>query len=139
MERGHSLLELLVCAATLAIVNASALMGLASWRARHAVTETTLALKDLMERAYVIAISQRREVAVSFESPNIVRASSSGQPLFSLMTQPSVSIKPKSPDQQSIFCYPSHSCSPGTILITSPTTQCSLVVSLRGRMRSTCL
>ncbi len=139
MERGHSLLELLVCAATLALLNVGAVMGLASWRARHEVTETTQAIKDLLERAYIVAISQRRDVTVAFDSPSFIQASSGGQPLFSLTTRPTVTIKPKSPEQKSLSCYPTQACTPGTVLISSSAAQCSLVVSLRGRIRSVCI
>lgn len=138
MERGSSVLEALVCLALVAIQLAIATPGLIRWREARALYESTEELRLALERSYIVATGFHEAVTVTFERDGRVIGRSASLPVFDLPPKSGIRRALKEVGEATLTFYPSRTATPGTILVSSKTRTCSLVLSLRGRIRRAC-
>lgn len=126
---------------TMAIASTTAAVAIptiSSWQGRHATLREAKRVQRALERAYVMALLRETAVIVTFDSGGMLATSPDNVLLFSVTPSPGVSIQLKSKEQQAITFYPSHTATPTTILIVRSESQCSVILSLRGRARREC-
>ncbi|MEY4668938.1 MAG: hypothetical protein RL518_1637 [Pseudomonadota bacterium] len=138
MERGFSLIEMLLGVSMIASVVAIALPSLAEWIPRHAVRREARAVQLVVERAYTLAVVRSVPVSVQFLPSQIIATSATTAPLFSHPLPASITARIKGNQDSSLVLYPSHTASPATIEVLGPSYRCSVIVSLRGRTRLEC-
>jgi prepilin-type N-terminal cleavage/methylation domain-containing protein len=138
MQRGFSLLELLLALAMVSILGAISFPALARWHSHALLKSEGTRLSLALEDAYVAALSYGETITVGFDRNVVQTIRSSGAPLATYSPRKGVSVSNKSTDQGNLTFYPTHTATPATVVITSPYGECEVVVSLRGRVRSTC-
>ena len=139
MERGYSLVETILCVGILSLSFTMTLPSLYRWRTHRQLFNAAEELRLALERCYVSATTHEEPVKISLRRDGVISGESTTRTLFSITPPSSIAIKPKSPQQTELFFYPNHSATPGTVLITSPQGECSIIVSLRGRVRRVCV
>ena len=138
MDRGLSLIEMLLVISLIASLAAIALPSLAGWIPKHTVRLEARSVQLLLERAYTVAVARASPVTVEIAGDHIKAATATGAQLFSRPLRAPVTARLKSNEKSSLVFYPSHTASPATILVEGPSHLCSIVVSLRGRTRMEC-
>ena len=138
MNRGFSLLELMITTAMVSALTAVAVPSICAWRERHVVVHETKRLQRALERAYTIALLRENTVVVALAQDSITAKTKDNLPLFSFSPHRGITIQLKSKEQQNLLFYPSHTTTPATVLIAGPRFSCSVVISLRGRTRREC-
>jgi Tfp pilus assembly protein FimT len=138
MERGWSLLELLLCVSLLGMSCALATPGISTWLDNRKLYECTEDLRLALERSYVAAISFREPIVVTFTRDGNVIGARGATTIFNLPPKPGVSRTLKEVGKTNVVFYPSGSATPATVLVTSKSRACSLILSLRGRIRRAC-
>jgi Tfp pilus assembly protein FimT len=138
MEQGSSLLEMLVCVALLVLSFAIAIPGAAPWLDSRKLYESTEELRLALEQSYVTALSFREPVTITFQQDGGVNGVRGATTVFEFPAKAGVTRTLKEVGQQTLVFHPSGSATPGTVLITSKSRACSLILSLRGRIRRAC-
>jgi Tfp pilus assembly protein FimT len=139
MERGYSLMETILCTGIISLSFTIALPSLWRWHANRQLFTTAEELRLALERCYVSAVTHQEPIKITVQEDGIVTGASTTRTLFTLTPPPSIAIKPRSSQQAELFFYPNHSATPGTVLASSPHGECSVIVSLRGRVRRVCV
>lgn len=139
MCRGFSLIETLVTASFISALVGIALPSMTAWVGRRAVLIEAKRLQGALERCYATALLRARPVTVTFQDSRLVASTSDNRPLFSYSGHQTVKLQFKSREQNKLVFYPSHTVTPGTIIVRGESAECSVVISLRGRIRSECL
>lgn len=138
MNRGFSLPELLVALALSSLMLAVSIPSIARWNSRRALVAEGARLSLSLENAYIAALSYGAPVTVSFKNNRVRALMGENRTLSSYAPNARVVVANKSTDQGDLTFYPTHTATPATIVIKSSAGECSVVISLRGRMRSTC-
>lgn len=138
MDRGFSLVETLLTLAISSAMAAVALPSLSSWRDKRAVRLEAKRLELALERAYAAALSYQQPLTMTFDNSKVRASISNNQLLYSYSARPPVKIRLKSTEQTHLTFYPSHTTTPTTLLVTAPSGECSVILSLRGRTRREC-
>jgi hypothetical protein len=139
MCRGFSLIETLVTVSFISVLVGIALPSMAASAGRRAASLEAMRLQGALERCYSAAMLRERPITVTFQGTRMAASAIGNQPLFWYAAQQGIALTFKSKDQNKLVFYPSHTATPATILVTSASATCSVVVSLRGRMRRECL
>ncbi len=138
MEHGSSLLEAMVCVALLALHIAIATPGLLRWSESRKLFRVTEELRLALERSYITANRFQERVDVWFERDGSVLGLRGSNQVFALPPAAGISRAIKEAGQTSVSFYSSRSATPATILVSSKTRSCALILSLRGRVRRAC-
>lgn len=138
MEHGSSLLEAMVCVALLALHIAIATPGLFRWSESRKLFRVTEELRLALERSYITANRFQERVDVRFERDGSVIGLRGSNKVFALPPAAGITRSIKEVGQASVSFYSSRSATPATILVSSKTQSCSLILSLRGRVRRAC-
>ena len=137
--RGASLIELLLSMAITSILFSIAAPSLSSLRGREHVLAESARIRLALEQGYISALAHDAVVVASFGDHGVDLVFARGPSILHLSPPPGVTVRMKSPDQKEIAFYPTHAATPATVLIESGSLTCSIVVSLRGRVRSLCV
>jgi prepilin-type N-terminal cleavage/methylation domain-containing protein len=138
MNRGFSLIETLLVTSLLASLGAIAIPSLAGWMPKHQAQVEARAVQLALERAYAIAVTRSIPIKVAISPGSITATTPSNITLFSHRIRAPVATRIKGEQKEALYFYPSHTASPATITIENASYICSLVVSLRGRIRREC-
>ena len=138
MNRGFSLIETLLVTSLLASLGAIAIPSLAGWMPRHQAQVEARAVQLALERAYAIAVTRATPVKVAISPKSVTATTPSNITLFAHRLRSPVTARIKGDQKEALYFYPSHTTSPATITIENNSYLCSLVVSLRGRIRREC-
>jgi prepilin-type N-terminal cleavage/methylation domain-containing protein len=138
MNRGFSLIETLLVTSLLASLGAIAIPLLAGWMPKHQAQVEARAVQLALEQAYVVAVTRGIPVKVGISLGSITAATPSNPTVFAHRLRSPVTARIKGEQKEALFFYPSHTASPATITIENNSYLCSLVVSLRGRIRREC-
>lgn len=138
MNRGFSLIELLLVTAMLSVLTAVVAPSFSSWRARHLVARESRRVQRALEHAYILSLLRSTPVTLSIQTGGIAVTVADHSTLFSMAMSRDVSLQLKSKEQHALTFYPSHTVTPTTILVTNPRAMCSVILSLRGRTRREC-
>lgn len=138
MNRGFSLIEMLLITSLLASLGAITIPSLAGWMPKHQAQVEARAVQLALERAYAIAVTRAIPVKVAISLRSISASTTSNTLLFAHPIRAPVTARIKGEQKEALFFYPSHTASPATITIENNSYLCSLVVSLRGRIRREC-
>lgn len=138
MNRGFSLIETLLVTSLLASLGAIAIPSLAGWMPKHQAQVEARAVQLALERAYTIAVTRAIAVKVAISPGSITATTPSNSLLFAHRLRAPVTARIKGDQKEAIYFYPSHTASPATIAVENNAYLCSLVVSLRGRIRKEC-
>ena len=135
---GFGVLEVLLTLGITSALAAVVLPSLARWAQHRAVYQESERVRLSLERSYLAALSFETPVTLSFSGSSTEAHLENGGALFKLFHPENITVTLKSPEQKSLMFYPSHTATPTTIVIKSPYHECSVVLSLRGRVRSLC-
>lgn len=139
MCRGFSLIETLVTAAFISALVGISLPSMAAWVGRRTVFIEARRLQGALERSYAAALLRASPITVTIHNARIVAMHINEQPLFSYSAHHAVAVSFKSAEQNKLVFYPTHTVTPATILVRGESAECSVIVSLRGRIRRECL
>lgn len=135
---GFSLLEALVVVSVISISLATATSSLATYQRGQSLSRAASSLRLLMERTYSHALASRQEMLVVIE-PTMARAlTTSGQEEERLVFKAPLAPELRNYQPQEIQFHPSISASPATVTLRLGKSACSIIVSLRGRVRTQC-
>jgi prepilin-type N-terminal cleavage/methylation domain-containing protein len=137
--RGASLIELLLSLAITSILFLIAAPSLPGLGRRQKVLTESARIRLALEQGYMSALAHDATVVASFGEHGIDLGFARGPSILHLSPPTGVTVRMKSPDQKEIAFYPTHTATPATVLIESGSLTCSIVVSLRGRIRSVCV
>lgn len=137
-SRAFTLLEVLVTLSITGVVLAGATISLARYRRHSGLSRAVLSLKLLVERAYSRALATHQELVMSIEQTAATIQERDGENLERLPFIAPVTPVLKENKPQELRFYPSISSSPATITLRSGTQECSVIISLRGRVRTQC-
>jgi type II secretory pathway pseudopilin PulG len=137
-ERGVSLLEVIAVLAFLGILLSISVPTIATFSGRTYLRRETVAARLFLERAYAHALAFRQPITVTIENASLTTRSENGQLVERLSLRRKVLLRPESVRDGRILFYPSITASPATLRLTRGASQCSIVISLRGRTRITC-
>ena len=135
---GFSLLEVITVLAICGV-----LVGIAAPQLRAFTTKTYLrgeaiSLRLFLEKAVAYALASRQQVTVRLSDNKLYATTDSGDRIGLLSFRHGVTIEPSSIPNRSMVFRPSISASPATIDLQRGDLSCSVVVSLRGRVRVAC-
>jgi len=139
MNRGFSLLELLVMMAIVSTLASTTTPLVSRWSERSIVLQEAKRFQRLLERAYTIALFRAQPVVITFRDHGVTLTVGDEEPLSLLTPHSKVVIKPRSDEQRELTFYPTHTTTPSTIEVIGPATTCLVILSLRGRTRRVCL
>jgi len=139
MCRGFSLIEMLVTVSLVSALVGIALPSMGSWIGHRTVWLEAKRLQGALERCYSAAVLREQPVTVTFQRSRMTALITNSQPFFSYVPHHAIELTFKSSEQNKLVFYPSHTVTPATILVRSASAECSVIVSLRGRIRSECL
>jgi prepilin-type N-terminal cleavage/methylation domain-containing protein len=138
MQRGFSLIETLLVISLVASLGAIAVPSLAGWMPKHAVRLEARSVQIMLERSYGLAVTRGVPINVDIANDHITVSTGAGVIIFSRNLRSPITTRFKGNEKGPLLFYPSHTASPATILIESPSYLCSIVLSLRGRTRTEC-
>jgi len=138
MNRGFSLIETLLATSLLAPLEAIAIPSLAGWMTKNQAQIEARAVQLALEQAYVVAVTRGIPVTVAISLRSITASTTSNTLLFAHHLRSPVTARIKGEQKEALFFYPSHTASPATVTIENNAYVCSLVISLRGRIRREC-
>lgn len=139
MKGGFSVIELLIVLAVVSALGAITTPAVGAWHSRHSLIREGEKLRFFLERARLMALTHNTAIAVRFEPSHLFATASGTTPLFSFYPRNGVSVKNKSVELKPVIFYPTMTTTPSTILIKTALRECSVIVSLRGRIRNGCL
>jgi prepilin-type N-terminal cleavage/methylation domain-containing protein len=139
MCRGFSLIETLVTVSFISALVGIALPSMATWASHRTVFLESKRLQGALERCYSIAMLRERPITVTLQNSRMLASTSDNHLLFSYSGHHAVELRFKSTEQNKLVFYPSHTVTPATIIVRGESSECSVVISLRGRIRSECL
>jgi hypothetical protein len=120
-----------------AVIVGGVITGAHSMRTSLALRLESDRLRLVLERSYALALMSDCATRISVEGDR-VSISKGTQTIMSYRTARAVRLElPRHLDGTLRF-DPSHAASPATITIRSGSTSCTVTVSLRGRIRTTC-
>jgi prepilin-type N-terminal cleavage/methylation domain-containing protein len=139
MKAGFSLIELLIVLALISALSATTFPAVAAWHSRHLLMLESEKLRLFLERARLMALTHDTAVAVRFKPPQLFASTGASTPNFSYTPRQGVSVKNKSEDLKPVIFYSTMTTTPTTLVVAAGAAECSVIVSLRGRIRNGCL
>jgi prepilin-type N-terminal cleavage/methylation domain-containing protein len=135
---GFSLVEALVTISIISILATIAVPQVSAQVKRLTVRSEASSLRLFLERCSAYALTVRSPVEVAL-SPSTLSAQHQNGPLIGVHTlQNGVILEPLAGGAHTLLFYPSISASPATLVLNKGSTSCSVIVSLRGRIRFVC-
>jgi len=136
--RGFSLLDATLTMGILGIMILAAVNSFSSdARLNHLSTEAH-SLRLLMERAYTHALAYQERITIRLNQSNAAVHSSNGKTLERYTYRHGVRLDLKDRTEITVLCNPTISMSPATLRLEKGSSTCSVIISLRGRIRATC-
>lgn len=140
---GFSLLEALVTISIISVLATIAVPQVSAQSKRLALRSEASSLRLFLERCSAYALTVRSPVEVVLSprnlSPSTLSAQHQNGPLLGNYTlQNGVTLEPLAGGATSLLFYPSISASPATLVLNKGGISCSVVISLRGRIRFVC-
>lgn len=135
---GFSLLEAL---GTISIISTLATIAVPQINAqvkRLALRSEASSLRLFLERCSAYALTVRSPVEVALSPSTLSAQRQDGSLLGTCTLQNGVTLAPLAGGATSLLFYPSISASPGTLVLNKGEISCSVIVSLRGRIRFVC-
>jgi prepilin-type N-terminal cleavage/methylation domain-containing protein len=138
LSKGFSLLELLIALGITAVVSTTATVHIRGIQRRSVLRAEATSIQMLLEESYFAALAYQHEVLVHLDRqrvytllyPGMMRASHTLRDTVSLVLAPG--------QNPTLQFYPSISATPATLTLQSHGLVCQIVISLRGRIRTTC-
>jgi len=135
---GFSLVETLVMVSVVGILAALAVPHVSAQADRLTLRNEASALRLFLERSAAFALSSRLTVEVRL-SGDTLSASQQGQGDISThKIKNGIKLDPLSNSAASLLFHPTISASPLTLVLRKKQLSCSVIISLRGRIRAVC-
>ncbi|MFN4896360.1 MAG: Tfp pilus assembly protein FimT/FimU [Pseudomonadota bacterium] len=135
---GFSLLETLIALSIVAVLTAVAAPHFANRTSALALQSESHRLLLFLERCSSYALTSRSTVEVAISSSTLSALQESKTVIAQHTIRHAAHLEPLPGGASSLFFYPSISASPATLNIIKGKLSCAVVISLRGRIRSTC-
>jgi prepilin-type N-terminal cleavage/methylation domain-containing protein len=136
MSHGFSLPELLVTMAITLVLVVISVPSVVHLSAKHHVLQDLTLIRLTVERYINLASITGKEYEVRIRPPTI-EVTTLGHRLVYRSRQIRSTLG-RALEEKRLVIYPSGALSPVTVELHNARTACSLIVSLRGRVRSTC-
>lgn len=136
--RGASIIEVTLSLALASAIFAAAIPSLYHIGSRQKVLNEATRVSSALEEAYLSALTHDSTVIASFIENHLDLSFGQAPRFLHLTPPPGVILRLQSSEQKQITFYPTHTATPATVLVQNGDFSCSLVVSLRGRIRRAC-
>ena len=137
-QHGFSLLESLTVLAFTGVILAISIPKASDISRRLNLKSEASSIRLFLERCLSFSLSSRRTVQVAVNQSDLLAATEDGIPLFSYKLKQGVTFTGNLNARDPLFFYQTISASPKTLTINKGSLSCSIVISLRGRIRFTC-
>jgi type II secretory pathway pseudopilin PulG len=137
-QKGFSLLETLLVVSFIGIVTTLAIPQFRSHTIGLALLSEATALQSFIELGAAYALTSRSVVSITAANEVLIASSSEGVALASHRISHGVSLDLPNSSALPLYLYPSISASPATLVVTKSNRKCSVIISLRGRVRTAC-
>jgi prepilin-type N-terminal cleavage/methylation domain-containing protein len=138
IQRGFSLLESLIVLAFTGVILAISIPQASDISRRLNLKSEASSIRLFLERCLSFSLSSRRTVQVAVNQSDLLASTEDGTPLFSYKLKQGVTFTGNLTAREPLFFYQMISASPKTLTINKGSLSCSIVISLRGRIRFTC-
>jgi Tfp pilus assembly protein FimT len=137
-ENGFSVVEAVVTLSILSLLAAVAVPQFSAYTKKLTLRSEASRLRLFLERCSAHALTSRETIEVAV-SRNTFTASRQGGGVTSSHTLlHNTYIKPDNNDEITLLFHPTISASPATLILTNGTLTCSVIISLRTRIRFVC-
>lgn len=137
-RNGFSLVEVLVTLGLISILASLAAPHLSAHAHRLVLRSEASAMRLFLERCAAYALSAQAPVEVALAKDSLTARHPGGAALGGHTLQHGATLEPLSQGESSLLFYPSISASPATMVLTRGGISCSIILSLRGRVRFVC-
>jgi type II secretion system protein H len=137
-QTGFSLLEVTTVLAIVGVLTAVAVPHLRSFTIYTYLRGESDSLRLFLEKASGYALASRQQVTVRLFETNLRATSDSGELLGTHTIKNGVTLRPDSAPERKLLFRPTISASPATVELLRNGRSCSVVISLRGRIRVSC-
>jgi type II secretory pathway pseudopilin PulG len=135
---GFSLIETLITASLIGLMLTLAVPKFGARINRLSLLSETNSLRLFIERFNAYALTSRLTINLAVTSLSITASHQNGEEIGRLDIKHDAHLEPLPGSAKAITLYPTISASPTTITITKGNDSCSVIISLRGRIRSVC-
>ena len=138
LQAGFSLIEILATLSIIGIVITLAIPQFRSHSTGLALRNEARALQTFLELSAAYALTARATVAITGSDKSTSASQSDGTILYSHRIQHGASLDLLASSALPLYFYPTLSASPATLTLTKNSRTCAVIISLRGRVRSSC-
>jgi type II secretory pathway pseudopilin PulG len=135
---GFSLIEAMAITSIISVTLALAIPQFRSQIAMLALRSETSALQIFLERNAAYALTSQSNVEITATGDILAASRHDGTSLATHRIRRGVQLDPLASSASSIQIYPFISASPATLVLTKNGRSCSVIISLRCRVRSEC-
>ena len=136
MERGYSYIEALIVVALISTLSSVSVPSLGAMRAKSNLQSDVIVLTSIIERFASLSLMTGKQYEITIDPPVIAVMTDDNRTKYRSELIRSRLDNPDKPHL--ITVYPGGIVSPTTIRLTGGLWSCSIIISLRGRVRSTC-
>jgi prepilin-type N-terminal cleavage/methylation domain-containing protein len=137
-QYGFSLLESLTVLALTGIILAISAPQVSDISRRLSLKGEASAVRLFLERCLSFSLAARRTVQVAISQSDLSAATEDGTQLFNHKLKQGVTFSGDLTARDPLTFYQTISASPKTLTISKGSLSCSIIVSLRGRIRFSC-
>jgi prepilin-type N-terminal cleavage/methylation domain-containing protein len=138
LNRGFSLLEALVTLGILSLLTSFAVVRLSVTIQRQHLLAESARLKLFLEQARSLSIANEASIVVSITPSRITTDAQGIAAPISHLLRRGVTIKPVETGGSALRFYSTNTATPTTLTLLLDKLSCSLVISLRARIRIVC-
>jgi type II secretory pathway pseudopilin PulG len=132
---GFSLTETLFVVAITGMLIAASVPKISDIANRLVLRSEASSIRLFLERTFNFSLASRETIKVALNSGELIAAMRDNTPLFSYRLKGGISLAPVS---SPLIFYPTIAASPQTLLLKKGQSSCSVIISLRGRIRFSC-
>ena len=136
--KGFSLLELIIALGITAIAGTTATLQISGIHHRSVLRAEATSIQMLLEESYLAALAYQHEVLVHLEAQRVYTSLNHVRTRGSHTLRKNVSLVLAPGQSSTIQFHPSISATPATLTLQSHALTCQIIISLRGRIRTTC-